>query len=277
MAQSCSPLAAGRGRLLGQLWRTLRCLHCFLRHQREAAGHITQDNGQCTRNLEFPLGSGRRAHTEQQGPEPRPPSCGASISCSAWRCSLAWPALPLASLARRSAGGDNAWCARDLSPASTALPRTRPHLSPTKQAGRAGVHVAQITMSAAAHDVPATCQTLCRPLACAHSCNLTAVQKGSCVASLCWAPELRLKRSSVTTPGHTAGRAQRSHLNRGLRDTSSHAFPTELSSCLPPAPAECAAQCGCVWDPPRASPSAPGGLAVKNSTRAFGDFCKFLG
>lgn len=179
MAQSCSPLAAGRGRLLGQLWRTLRCLHCFLRHQREAAGHITQDNGQCTRNLEFPLGSGTRAHTEQQGPEPRPPSCSASISCSAWRCSLAWPALPLASLARRSAGGDNAWCARDLSPASTALPRTRPHLSPTKQAGRAGVHVAQITTSAAAHDVPATCQTLCRPLACAHSCNLTQSRRAA--------------------------------------------------------------------------------------------------
>lgn len=235
-----------------------------------SSGHITQDNGQCTRNLEFPLGSGTRAHTEQQGPEPRPPSCSASISCSAWRCSLAWPALPLASLARRSAGDDNAWCVRDLSPASTALPRTRPHLSPTKQAGRAGVHVAQATSAAACH-VPATCQTLCRPLACAHSCNLTAVQKGSCVASLCWAPELRLKRSSVTTPGHTAGRAQSSHLNRGLRDTSSHAFPTELSSCLPPAPAECAAQCGCVWDPPRASPSAPGGLAVKNSTPAFGD------
>lgn len=187
--------------------------------ERSSRPHNT---GQWSMHTEFPLGSGTRAHTEQQGPEPRPPSCGASISCSAWRCSLAWPALPLAPLARRSAGGGNAWCVRDLSPASTALPRTRPHLSPTKQAGRAGVHVAQATTSAAALHVPATCQTLCRPLACAHSCNLTAVQKGSCVTSLCRAPELRLKRSSVTTPGHTAGRAQSSRLNRGLRPRVSH-------------------------------------------------------
>lgn len=87
--------------------------------------------------MEFPFGSRTCIHTEEQCPEPRPPSCSTCTSCSAWHRSLArpcrWRLWPGEAQVVITPGV----CVCDLSQAYTALPQTRPHLSPMKQAARA--------------------------------------------------------------------------------------------------------------------------------------------
>lgn len=190
VAHSCPPLTAGRGVAPGSAVSNA-VLSALFSEALERSSR-PDNTGQWLMHTEFPFGSGTCVHTEE--PVPRTPPAPLQRKHVLLRRAPLWLGPAAGISGRRSAGGDNAWCVCDLSRAYTALPQTRPHLSPGKQAGRAGVHVTQVTVSAAAPDVPATCHTLRRRFACARSRNLTTVQKGY-VASLCWTPELRFRRS----------------------------------------------------------------------------------